>query len=196
MNCYKMNHYVKLLRSNLSLGNISKLAKKTTLLYPLLLLVTVAFFSSCVRTPLPPVFTMNSDLEVLSKNKANFLANNDSIYQFKGGAQQTTLRHKSGTHSAFSTPKSAFILSKEIADVYRDSYVDIEVWKQGENAHLVCFLPETRDYFSTDEVVETDSNGWQKLHLTFYLPPVKEYYQHTWGLRYVATQITTRFYFS
>ena len=177
MNCYKINHYVKLLRSKYFLIKISKLAKNTTLLYPLLLLVTPVFFYSCVRTSLPPVITINSDLETLSKNKANFLTNTDSIYQFRGGAQQTTLRHKSGTHSAFSTPKSAFMLSTEIADVYRDSYVDIEVWKQGENAHLVCSIVGSKDYFSTNEVVETDSNGWQKLHLTFYLPPVKEYYQ-------------------
>ncbi|MFA5417116.1 MAG: hypothetical protein WC341_01530, partial [Bacteroidales bacterium] len=153
------------------------MAKNTTLLYPLLLLITVAFFSSCVRTALPPFFTINSDLEILSKNKANFLTNSDSSYQFRGGAQQTSLRYRSGTHSAFSTPKNAFMLSTEIADVYRDSYVEIEVWKQGENAHLVCFLPETKDYFSTSEVVETDTGGWQKFRLTFYLPPVKEFYK-------------------
>ncbi|PKP31906.1 MAG: hypothetical protein CVT99_06775 [Bacteroidetes bacterium HGW-Bacteroidetes-16] len=143
----------------------------------LLLITIIVVTISCVRNNVPAEFYLKSDLEFLTKDNKYFVAYNDSSSSFSGGLYQTTLRHKSGIHSAFSTPKSAFILSTEIAEVYRDSYVDIEVWKQGENAHLVCVLPETKDYFSTSEVVETDTSGWQKLHLTFYLPPVKEYYQ-------------------
>lgn len=138
---------------------------------------TFFFFNSCVRKVTPPVILLQSDLEILTQNGKNFIVNNDSNYKFKGGLQQTKLRSRSGQNSVYSTPQNAFTLAIDFTNVYRDSYVDVSVWKQGADAHLVCVLMGTKKYFSTKKIVETDDNGWEKLNLHFYIPPLDEYNQ-------------------
>jgi hypothetical protein len=115
-----------------------------------LLFVSVLLFSSCVREEMPQDFSISSNLELLSKNKKFFLANNDSSYKFKGGAQQTALISRSGSNSVYSSPKNAFTLSINFPHIYRDSYVDVSIWKKGKEAHLVCILEGTKQYFTTN----------------------------------------------
>ena len=141
----------------------------------LLVFVILFLSNSCVRKELPPRVHITSDMEKISIDGDKIIATNDSNYLFKGGQQQTKLLHRSGNNSVFSTPKNAFTLSIEFSNVYRDSYVDVSVWKQGSNAHLVCVLMGTKKYFSAENVVETDNNGWEKLNLRFYIPPLSEY---------------------
>lgn len=163
--------------------NKKTINSKLLLLKPLhvtsvyLLFVLTILFSSCIRKEIPQNFSIYSDMEVLSKNSKFFLANNDSSYKFKGGAHQTTLKSRSGSHSVYSTPKNAFTLSISFPNIYRDSYVDVSIWKKGREAHLVCILEGTKQYFTTDKTVETDDNGWEKLNLKFHVPPVDDYYK-------------------
>ncbi len=142
-----------------------------------LIFVLTFLFSSCIREEIPQDFSIYSDMEILSKNSKFLLANNDSSYKFKGGAQQTALRSRSGNHSVYSSPKNAFTLSINFPHIYRDSYVDVSIWKKGKEAHLVCILEGTKQYFTTDKTVETDDEGWEKLNLKFHVPPVHDYYK-------------------
>jgi hypothetical protein len=132
-------------------------------------------FSSCVKNTLPPTLSLKSDLEVLSLDHKYFVANNDTSYFFKGGSYQTGLRHRSGQYAVLSTPENAFVLAIQFQNVYRDSYVEAEIWKQGSDAHLVCVPSGLDEYYTTDQIVETDSSGWQKFKLSFYVPPIYEF---------------------
>ncbi len=144
----------------------------------LIVLISLAItFSSCVRKELNPNFSIHSNLEELSKNGKDFIANNDSNYVFSSASQRTTLHSRSGNYSVFSTPKKAFVLAINFTNIYRDSYIDATVWKKGKNAHLVCVLEGTKQYFTTDKTITTDADGWEKLNLKFYVPPVNDYYK-------------------
>ncbi len=139
--------------------------------------ITSLLLSSCVREETPPYVLLQSDLENLSIDGNMFLSNNDSNFKFKGGKQQNSLQYRSGLNSVYSSPKNAFTLAIDFPNVYRDSYVDVSVWKKGENAHLVCVLMGTKKYFSVEKAIETDDQGWEKLSLQFYIPPIDEFNQ-------------------
>jgi len=145
-------------------------------LFSILILFASLILSSCVRNEIKSDFLIYSDLDVLSGDGKSFMANNDSSYSFNSGKQQTTLLSRSGNHSAYSTPKSAFVLSINFPHIYRDSYVDVSIWKKGVKAHLVCVLTGTTKYYTTDKTVETDTAGWEKLNLKFHVPPVNDFY--------------------
>ena len=134
-------------------------------------------FSSCVRKEAPFFISFSSDMENLSPEDKKRIATSDSNYSLSGGLQQNSIRFRSGNKSVLSTPENAFTLAIDIPNVYRDSYVEVTAWKQGENAHLVCVLMGTKDYFSVENSVEKDDNGWEKLSLQFYIPPLNDYNQ-------------------
>ena len=174
-------NYIKIYRYIISRGTKTHLFNGISIsivnLFLSLVLTASFILSSCVRKEITPDFSIFSDLEVLSSDGKSFIAKNDSIIKFNSGSQQTKLHSRSGNYSAYSTPKSAFVLSINFPHVYRDSYVDVSVWKKGIKAHLVCILTGTTQYFTTDKTVENDENGWGKLNLRFHVPPVNEYYE-------------------
>jgi len=174
-------NYIKIYRYLISRGTKTHLINGISIslvnLFLSLVLTAIFMLSSCVRNKITPDLSIYSDLEVLSNDGKGFLANNDSTFEFNSGKQQTTLHSRSGKYSAYSTPKSAFVLSINFPHVYRDSYIDVSVWKKGTKAHLVCVLTGTTQYYTTDKTVETDENGWEKLNLRFHVPPINEYYE-------------------
>ncbi len=143
----------------------------------IVLFVILFLSNSCVRQQTPPTVNISTNLEELSANGKKFTATNDSTYQFNGGQYQSQLHHRSGKNSVYSTPENPFTLAIDFSNVYRDSYVDVTVWKKGHDAHLVCVLMGTKKYFSVMDVVETDDYGWEKLSSQFYVPPLTEYNQ-------------------
>ncbi len=174
-------NYIKIYRYLISRGTKTHLINGISIslvnLFLSLVLTASFMLSSCVRNKITPDLSIYSNLEVLSNDGKSFLASNDSTFEFNSGKQQTALHSRSGKHSAYSTPQSAFVLSINFPHVYRDSYIDVSVWKKGIKAHLVCVLTGTTQYYTTDKTVETDENGWEKLNLRFHVPPINEYYE-------------------
>jgi hypothetical protein len=139
------------------------------------LILIIVILASCVRNETPPYLLVESSLEELSEKGNMFVANNDLAYLLKGGKYQTSQKSRSGNYSAYSTPKNPFVLAIEFPNVFRDSYVEVTIWKQGENAHLVGVIEGSKRYNSVNNVVELDSMGWEKLNLKFYIPPLSDY---------------------
>jgi len=168
-------NYFKKYKSNIRVFKLVISTDKTIL--SILVMYVLLTLNSCVRKEIDPDFYKYSDLEILTKDGKKFVANNDSNYAFNNGNYQTAIMARSGKYSVLSSPKNPFVLSVKLPYVYRDSYVDVSIWKKGQKTHLVCVLEGMTKYYTTDKVVETDIDGWEKLNLTFHVPPVNDYYK-------------------
>ncbi len=141
-----------------------------------LAIAIIMLFSSCVQEhKYQNKYNITSSLENLSKDKKNFLSDTDSSYSFKGGEYQSNIQHRSGNYSVVSTPKNAYTLSLELPGIKMDSYVEASVWRKGGSGNLVAITSGSKGYISTKDTVEVDRNGWIKLLLKFYVPPVEEF---------------------
>ncbi len=150
--------------------------RNKSILQQLTVLLSIIFvLNSCVREAAPHYIFIESSFEYCSKNGNMFIAGDEAQYQFKGGKYKNSLRSRTGDYSVYSTPDNPFVLAIEFPNVYRDSYVDVTIWKQGRDANLVGVMEGTKKYYSVDKPVETDTLGWEKLNLTFCIPPLYEY---------------------
>ena len=141
-----------------------------------LISIMISIFSSCItESRYQDDISITSSLENLSKNGKLFIADSNNAYTFRGGDLQTNIQQRSGKFSVMTTPKNAFSLSIEIPRIKRDSYVEASVWRKGNIGQFVAVITESNDYFAAKEPVETDSTGWEKLSLKFYVIPTKEY---------------------
>ena len=141
-----------------------------------LISIVILMFSSCIREGgYQDDISITSSLEKVSKNGKLFLADSNNAYTFRGGDLQTEIEQRSGKYSVMTFPKNAFSLSVEIPKIKRDSYIEASVWRKGTAGQLVAVITGSNDYFAAKEPTETDSNGWEKLSLKFYVIPTKEY---------------------
>ena len=133
-------------------------------------------FSSCInKDGYQNDILISSSLEELSKKGKLFLADCNNAYTFRGGDLQTGIEQRSGKYSVITTPKNAFSLSVEVPKIKRDSYIEAFVWRKGIAGQLVAVITGSNNYFAAKEPTETDSAGWEKLSLKFYVIPTKEY---------------------
>ncbi|PLX10758.1 MAG: hypothetical protein C0598_09760 [Marinilabiliales bacterium] len=155
-NCFIKNKLVKIIRENIIF----------------LLLFSVLFIVSCNRTYQHDTIDFECSLEKIADDK-NFYADNDSSILIKGVAQKNSEVVRSGKYSVKTNSKSKFSCSVELKNISADSYIYASIWRKdgGPKEFLIISSNgNTKLYKSTSTPVKTDSLGWEKLELQFYLP--------------------------
>lgn len=131
---------------------------------------------SCVRNiNTSGIWIISSNLESKTEDGKFFLADTDSSTIFKGGNMQTRTQSRSGNHSVLVTKEHPFALATEIPNVKQDSYVKVSIWRKGNSGNLVAYNNSTKDYLASKTGIEKDNNGWEKLQIKFFVPPVMPY---------------------
>jgi len=138
----------------------------------------VLWLTSCVRQdsfPIGKLVTCNA--ENLTKNKKQFIASNDSTFFFDGGKKQTAVESHSGKHSIYTTPgNKAYAFGFKLNNLRADSYFLVSVWRKSkdEKGVLVVSAKNAKDYYTATAVaVETNENGWEKLEIEVFIPPLE-----------------------
>lgn len=140
-------------------------------------IILFSIITSCVREDSFPVGKIiMSDAEMLTKNKKQFIASNDSTFYFDGGKKRTSNESHSGNYSVFTYPGSkAFAFGFKLRNLKADSYFKFSVWrksKDGKGALVVAAKNPKNYYTATINVVERGNDGWEKLSMEVFIPPL------------------------
>ncbi|MDX1285745.1 MAG: hypothetical protein R3182_12065, partial [Draconibacterium sp.] len=92
-------------------------------------------------------------------------------YKLSNAKGRTTEEKRNGEYSVKLVKESPYGMSIDIDSIQPDDYFFVTVWKKGYG-HLCASDDDPEGFFrSTNQVVETDSLGWEKLVLELYIPP-------------------------
>lgn len=148
---------------------------KRTIMQLLVLFTSLAFLCiSCVdRQTSPDQVHIKVGAEKLSQEGNMFLAENDSSWQISGAGARTQQENRNGDFSVLTSVKAPFALSVSIPAIGADYYFVVSIWRKSNEsvAKLVVSSVQTRQlYKMTDQAVEKDADGWEKLELKFFTP--------------------------
>ena len=138
-------------------------------------LLTILF--SCVQESNFPVGKkIICDAEVLNSKGNKFLSQSDSLYLYGGGKLRNNKVSHLGEYSAITIPnKTAFAFTVPIKNVGPDWFFRVSVWRKSNdgNGVLVASVKDaSMFYLASSEPVEILDNGWEKLQLDFFTPPI------------------------
>lgn len=121
------------------------------------------------RYYIPPTFettTIACDAEELSEEK--YFATSILGVFLENGNTQSDEMSRSGSKSAKLFSGQALGFSFSYFDGEMGDVLDIEVWRYGKSGGIVFDLKPDEDWnYFTSEVLETDENGWGRLHLSY-----------------------------
>ena len=138
-------------------------------------ILLLAIMSSCVdKKNYPDKLHVICSAEKLSPDGKKLLAENDSSILISGSNHRTKKESRTGDYSVVTGAKTRFSFSTAIPDIGPDYYFVVSIWRKSKApvAKLVVSTSKTKQFYKmTSHTVETDSTGWEKLMLEFYLPP-------------------------
>ncbi len=135
----------------------------------------IILFTSCGRRKsqeqIQKVISCNA--EHVKKNK--FLSS-DKNYLLNGADQRSDITSLSGNYSILTTKEKPYGFTLEINELVPDQYYHISVWCKGEYGYGILVADGVKnDFYEKQNKSVTDSNGWYKINLNFYLPPIIEF---------------------
>lgn len=154
------------------------MANKQSFIFSFVSIFLLLFlFPSCVRQDdFPNGKMVLCDAETISLNKKQFVAANDSTFFFDGANKRTSFKAHSGNHSIFTTPgNKAYGFGFKVHNAKEKSYFKISVWRKSKDSKgaIVVSAKNTNDYYNaTSSAIEKDENGWEKLEMEFFVPPI------------------------
>lgn len=110
--------------------------------------------------------------ETLNQDRSKFLGEADSIL-FEGGATQNSDFSHDGQFSAKLNSESPFGMTVKLDSLKNGESFEISVWRKSEKkliGHLIASSEPHQFYNNKFKVVETDSSGWEKLYMDFFIP--------------------------
>lgn len=136
--------------------------------------IVVLTYTSCVRYDEFPVGkTLICDCEILNKNGDKFIGSDTTFAYFDGGKNQNNEFYKSGNHSVLTGPKNKYTLAFTIKNCMPSQYYNIVVWRKSPNNKGVLVASANNAdglYVASENSVETDENGWEKLQIDVFTP--------------------------
>ena len=139
----------------------------------LYLFIVVLLFVSCnsSQTTEGGIKEWNYLCDAEQTNGKTFSDANHSNLEFNGLKFKSDEASHSGKFSLKLTSNNKYGFTTEINFVKPDEFFHVTVWRKAE--HSKGFLTVSTKGFqkATDEVIETDENGWEKLQLDFFSPP-------------------------
>lgn len=137
--------------------------------------VLFVMLSSCInKNNYPEKLHIICSAEKLSPDGKKLVAENDSSIMISGANHRTNNVSRTGEYSIVTGVKTRFSFSVSIPNVGPDYYFVVSIWRKSKApvAKLVVSTSKTSQFYKmTSKAVETDSAGWEKLMLEFYLPP-------------------------
>jgi len=132
-------------------------------------------FTSCVREDeFPKGDKIQCSAETLNKKGNKFIVEKEeSKVLFEGGRLQTDSKAHSGKHSVRTHSKGRFAFGHSIMQTGPDWYFKVSVWRKSKhgNGILVAAADDpSRLYAVSENVYETDKNGWERLELDVFTP--------------------------
>jgi len=131
-------------------------------------------YSSCVRyDDFPLGGVQKCNCELLNKDGKKFVGSDTSLPLFDGGKLQSDDYSRSGKYSVLTNSKNKFALSFTIKNTMPFMYFKISVWRYSKNGKgvLVAAAENAKGlYLASENAVEKDKNGWEKLELDVFVP--------------------------
>ncbi len=136
----------------------------------------ILFYSCTKKNHFPSGKVLLCDAETLTNDKKQFVATTDSSFLFSGGNKRTSFEAHGGTYSVYTYPgNEAFAFGLELKGLAPDSYFMLSVWRKSKDGKgtLVATAKNAKDYYqATSAYVEMDENGWERLELEVFIPPL------------------------
>lgn len=118
---------------------------------------------------------INCNSETLTPDKQYYLGSNEEIFG-KANTRSNKEAH-SGKHSIELDKKTEFALEYNLDKLNAGDIYEIEIWRKPNNksGHLVVAAKEAKTfYISQNNIVETTSDGWGLIQITFTITPELE----------------------
>ncbi len=115
----------------------------------------------------------NNDLQIecnAEKWENEKFIDNSGEYKLSNANGRTTEESRSGNYSLKLVKESPYGMTVVLNDIHPDDYFKVTAWQKGNGS--ICASDDLPNGFflASKEPVETDSAGWQKLKLDFYIP--------------------------
>jgi len=145
-------------------------------IYPsLITLVVLLLMQACIRRPVLDVNeSIVFDLELLADDDKNFIANTHPNQLLEGTKKLNDSISRSGKNSIVLNSENAFGLKYELKNTSPNEYYEIMVWRKskGNAGHIVVSDEGSKSFYQANNIGDsTDHAGWERLRLTFYVPP-------------------------
>ena len=138
-------------------------------------LALTTMLTSCVdKKNYPDKYHIICSAEKSSPDGKKLIAENDSSFLISGANHRTKEFSRTGEYSVATGLKTRFSFGVALPNIGPDYYFVVSIWRKSKApiAKLVVSTSKTKQFYRmTSEAVETDSAGWEKLMLEFYLPP-------------------------
>lgn len=118
--------------------------------------------------------SITCDLEQISEDGKYFISSSHADKFFQGPDKLTNNFAHSGENAILLKEGASFGLKYILKNTKPDEYYSISVWRKGKNDLGYLAVSDEHDqifYRSTHTVDSVGSDGWERLTLSFYMPP-------------------------
>jgi len=125
---------------------------------------------SLAKRKIVAIYKCNAEL--LSQDKQFFINKSDSIL-FQNGTTQSDLFAHSGKYSSKVDASSPYGMTIKLKDLKAGESFAIYVWRKTNgrtNGGLIASSSPSSYYNSEYKILKTDSNGWEKIFMKFFIP--------------------------
>ena len=128
---------------------------------------------------------IHCNTEFLSEDGNDYMAGE---YKISGGWAQSNELARSGKYSIKMDEYVEYIFKITLGDLYPGQYIECSIWRHssGQDAYLIASAEDSEVFYTgTNQKIEKDDEGWQKLKLKFNVPkldpPLKKLSFYLWN---------------